>query len=137
MAHKTLIGGTAYEIGGGKTPVGGTAYSIDKGKTLVGGTAYEIAFASPITVVITGTGLDTKTYVQINGTQYSAATTLEIEPGTSIYVCAYSRGGGKISFNGTSVDDDNSSYTATYTFVPDCDVVNIALSSSSATITTS
>ena len=44
MAHKTLINGTAYEIGGGKTLVGGTAYSIDKGKTLVGGTAYEIGF---------------------------------------------------------------------------------------------
>ena len=44
MAHKTLIGGTDYEISGGKTLVNGTAYSIDKGKTLVGGTAYEIPF---------------------------------------------------------------------------------------------
>ena len=44
MAHKTLIGGTAYEISGGKTLVNGTAYSIDKGKTLVGGTAYEVGF---------------------------------------------------------------------------------------------
>ena len=44
MAHKTLIGGTAYEVSGGKTLVGGTAYSIDKGKTLVGGTAYEVGF---------------------------------------------------------------------------------------------
>jgi len=47
MAQKTLIGGTAYEISGGKTLVGGTAYSIDKGKTLVGGTAYEIPFVQP------------------------------------------------------------------------------------------
>lgn len=47
MAHKTLIGGTAYEITGGKTLVNGTAYSIDKGKTLVGGTAYEIGFGFP------------------------------------------------------------------------------------------
>ena len=44
MSHKTLIGGTAYEISGGKTLVNGTAYSIDKGKTLVGGTAYEVGF---------------------------------------------------------------------------------------------
>lgn len=44
MAHKTLVGGTAYEISGGKTLVSGTAYSIVKGKTLVGGTAYEIGF---------------------------------------------------------------------------------------------
>ena len=47
MAHKTLIGGTAYEISGGKTLVGGTTYSIDKGKTLVGGTAYEVGFGGP------------------------------------------------------------------------------------------
>lgn len=44
MAHKTLVGGTAYEISGGKTLVSGTAYSIVKGKTLVGGTAYDINF---------------------------------------------------------------------------------------------
>lgn len=46
MAHKTLIGGTAYEISGGKTLVGGTAYSIKNGKTLIGGTAYEMGFDS-------------------------------------------------------------------------------------------
>lgn len=51
MAHKTLIGGTAYEIGGGKTLVGGTAYSIDKGKTLVGGTAYEVGFGGDMATV--------------------------------------------------------------------------------------
>lgn len=48
MAHKTLIGGTSYEISGGKTLVGGTAYSISGGKTLVGGTAYGIGFGTPI-----------------------------------------------------------------------------------------
>lgn len=46
MAHKTLVGGTAYEISGGKTLVGGTAFSIKNGKTLVGGTAYEVGFES-------------------------------------------------------------------------------------------
>lgn len=46
MAHKTLVGGTAYEISGGKTLVGGTAYNISNGKTLVGGTAYTIGFLS-------------------------------------------------------------------------------------------
>lgn len=44
MAHKTLVGGTAYEISGGKTLVDGTAYSIKNGKTLVDGTAYEVGF---------------------------------------------------------------------------------------------
>lgn len=56
MAHKTLIGGTAYEISGGKTLVGGTAYSIDKGKALIGGTAYEIGFDSIDKHVNTATG---------------------------------------------------------------------------------
>lgn len=44
MAHKTLVGGTAYEIKGGKTLVNGTAYEISNGKTLVGGTKYDISF---------------------------------------------------------------------------------------------
>lgn len=44
MAHKTLVGGTAYEISGGKPLIGGTAYSIAGGKALVGGTAYTINF---------------------------------------------------------------------------------------------
>ena len=51
MAHKALIGGTAYEISGGKTLIGGTAYSIDKGKTLVGGTAYEVGFGLPTVIL--------------------------------------------------------------------------------------
>lgn len=46
MAHKTLIGGTAYESTGGKTLVGGTAYSIVGGKTLVSGTAYTLSFSA-------------------------------------------------------------------------------------------
>ena len=55
MAHKTLVNGTAYEIGGGKTLVGGTAYKIDKGKTLVGGTGYEIKFGEFVLVCDVGT----------------------------------------------------------------------------------
>ena len=45
MAHKTLIGGTAYNIIGGKSLVSGTSYNIKGGKTLVGGTGYSISFA--------------------------------------------------------------------------------------------
>lgn len=43
MAHKTLIGGTAYEIKGGRTLVGGTGYDIKSGRTLVGGTGYDVS----------------------------------------------------------------------------------------------
>lgn len=44
-AHKTLVGGTAYTVKGGKCMVGGTVYNILKGKTLIGGTGYDITFA--------------------------------------------------------------------------------------------
>ena len=55
MGHKTLIGGTAYEISGGKTLVDGTAYGISGGKTLIGGTAYDVSFArDPITIFAKG-----------------------------------------------------------------------------------
>ena len=46
MAHKTLIGGTAYDITGGRTLIGGTGYDITKGRTLIGGTGYNINFAT-------------------------------------------------------------------------------------------
>jgi hypothetical protein len=44
MAHRTLIGGTAYSITGGKSMVSGTSYSIAGGRTLIGGTGYDISF---------------------------------------------------------------------------------------------
>lgn len=44
MGHRTLIGGTAYNISGGKSLVSGTVYNISNGKTLVGGTAYNVNF---------------------------------------------------------------------------------------------
>ncbi len=47
MAHKTLIGGTSYEITGGKTLVDGTSYSVKNGKVLVDGTEYDISFVLP------------------------------------------------------------------------------------------
>lgn len=45
MAHKTLIDGTAYEIGGGRVKVGGTGYKISAGKTMFKGTGFDISFA--------------------------------------------------------------------------------------------
>lgn len=43
-AHKTLVGGTAYTVQGGKCMVNGTVYNILKGRTLIGGTGYDITF---------------------------------------------------------------------------------------------
>lgn len=84
MAHKTLIGGTAYEISGGKTLVNGTAYSIKNGKTLVDGTAYEVGFRPAVaTITITGSGGE-YAYATIGGVSYKTATTIEVPFGTSI-----------------------------------------------------
>lgn len=44
MAHKVLIGGTAYDTKGGRCLVNGTGYAIKKGRTLIGGTGYNISF---------------------------------------------------------------------------------------------
>lgn len=54
MAHKTLIGSTAYEIKGGKTLIDGTAYKIESGKTLVDGTTHDIGFN--VTIEFSGNG---------------------------------------------------------------------------------
>ena len=76
MAHKTLIGGTAYEIKGGKTLIDGTAFSIKSGKTLVDGTAYEVGFAKPATITLSftktgGRTVGEVTSVVIKGVDYS------------------------------------------------------------------
>jgi hypothetical protein len=44
LSHKTLVGGTAYNITGGKSMVSGTSYDIVGGRTLTGGTGYDISF---------------------------------------------------------------------------------------------
>ena len=46
MSHKTIIGGTLYDVKAGKCLVDGTAYSIQKGRTLVDGTGEDIVFSS-------------------------------------------------------------------------------------------
>lgn len=50
MSHKTTIGGTVYDVTGGKCLVNGTVYSIKKGRTLVGGTGYDVTFAPDVSL---------------------------------------------------------------------------------------
>ena len=86
MAHKPLIGGTAYEIVGGKDLIGGTVYEKDHGKTLVGGTAYEVGFGSSVIVnVIIPSGC-TNGYPTIDGIEYKASGTYEALESISIRV---------------------------------------------------
>lgn len=56
MAHKTLIGGTAYNIIGGRSMVNGTGYSIASGRTLINGTGYNINFESGAVAMLYTTG---------------------------------------------------------------------------------
>ena len=112
MAHKTLIGGTAYEISGGKTLIGGTAYSIAKGKTLVGGTAYEVGFAEEVTVTLDRScgGLSGTIKVTINGKTYSggmmntSVVKVNVPIGTKVQVSITPSGSkGYLTINGTTV----------------------------------
>ena len=130
MAHKTLIGGTAYDTKGGKCLVGGTGYSIKKGRTLVGGTGYDVSFAAPVfTVQIKGLGYDSLSYVTIDGTNYTnksyEQSTFELEEGT-IVTCTVktsnpSRYTAKVTLNGTVVARSSatahSAVTVTYEYV--------------------
>lgn len=94
MAHKPLIGGTAYEIGGGKDLIGGTVYAKDHGKTLVGGTVYEVGFApseAKITINTTfpsnitdGSSPTAYAYIEIDGVKYGTATEIVVPVGTVI-----------------------------------------------------
>lgn len=57
MGQKVEVGGTGYDLKGGKPLIGGTAYAIKKGRTLIGGTGYDISFASgvPLSELTPGT----------------------------------------------------------------------------------
>lgn len=44
MGHKTLIGGTSYDVSKGKVMIGGTSYSIKNGILLKDGTQYGVNF---------------------------------------------------------------------------------------------
>ena len=56
MAHKTLVGGTSYNVTSGTSMVRGTMYSIAKGKTLVRGSEYDINFGPVKTAMLYSDG---------------------------------------------------------------------------------
>lgn len=128
MAHKPLIGGTAYEIKGGKTLIDGTAYSIKSGKTLVGGTAYEVGFGADTAIVrlMSDTFEDGNyasayiNYITPDGDTGSLSTagTYELPIGTSITCSLKFRGKDRASlsiyFNGDNVE--SSQTDASYSF---------------------
>ena len=127
MAHKTLIGGTAYEVSGGKTLIGGTAYSIKNGKTLVGGTVYEVAFAENVMVVIARGYYEPNSEVSrvtINGVVYDGSEVCEIPVEVGTFIECYVKAGSSNSY--ISVNDvkviENTTGTYTYTATTNCTI---------------
>lgn len=129
MAHKTLIGDTAYEITGGKTLVKGTVYSIKSGKTLVKGTAYEVGFVENLTVTMTQANPNNVTaHISWDGGSASTPGTYQVPAGTEMRAYISHKGNltdvlPYIIFNGTSVGTSGSegsyndpTYFADYTF---------------------
>nr|DAH37825.1 MAG TPA: hypothetical protein [Caudoviricetes sp.] len=55
MAHKVLIGGTAYAVAKGRTLVNGTGRDIKKGRTVINGAGYDIAFGAPLKWLLNAT----------------------------------------------------------------------------------
>lgn len=126
MAHKTLIGGTSYEVSGGKAMIGGTGYDIASGKTLVDGTGYDIMFRIPVTVIngnITSTGGKTIQYAEYEGKRYTDKT-IYVVPGEEVrvYIRASLPGLSNFDFivygvneRGKRVDDSSKEYYLTVT----------------------
>lgn len=125
MAHKTLIGGTAYKINGGKTLVNGAIYDMYYGKTHIDGTNYDIEFGKRAKVKLSkGPYSANANYasVTINGIVYdgSTDTTIKVRKGTVVECFATGGGSGLLSgtgyifINGKQVKGgDNSSYATT------------------------
>ena len=126
MAHKVNIGGTAYEIDGGRTLVNGTGYSIDKGKSMVGGTVYEVGFkGEPVRITLSAAYVKSvgDASVTINGVKYSASThagqTIKIDAfvGDTITCSAAGISNGAVFVNDKSTPIVSAQYGVTYEYV--------------------
>lgn len=124
-ANVCLVNGTAYGVKTGQTLVNGAAQTIYNGRTLVGGTGYDIVLStSGFTVTITGNGMHgsaVRAAVDINGTTYTSAATVEVESGTTIMLrtdAASTRDYTytKITIDGVTVAKGTSSETASYNY---------------------
>lgn len=105
MAHKTLIGGTAYEIKGGRDLIAGTSYQIGRGRTLVNGTAYDVPFAEETVKIAVHNGLEVRNcYVLYNGQRItSGEINVKIGETIVVYVGAIEQNYGRIYLNSVEV----------------------------------
>lgn len=133
MAHKAMIDGKAYEIGGGKIMVDGKVYSLANGKTMVDGTVREIAFGGNPVITITGSGKQGSAQgamVKIGSSQYTSAAVVEVAPGTTITLTVGAKGAGTTarvyvdgaSKAGVSGDSTGSTNIKNYTYTVNGDI---------------
>lgn len=83
MAGKTLIGGTAYTISGGKACISGASHDISQGKTMIGGTVYNINFKKSTKISTLPVGSIVK--LKVNGTSKDFIIVHQGNPSTSVY----------------------------------------------------
>lgn len=111
MAHKTLIGGTAYDVKSGRALISGTGYDIKKGRTLIDGTGYDIKFGVPVGELAVGTSV----YMNVGGVRKEFIIVHQGNPNPAIY---------DASCNGTWLmikdiyDTSESGFTTTTSFDP-------------------
>lgn len=137
MAHRNMVGGTVYDTTGGKTMVGGTVYGIQKGKTMVDGTVREIGFGSKFTINITGTGSTNgaggtaRCYIEVLGTKYATAQSIELDEITEVTLFVMNTYGtsiysSKITVDGETIfESKESGASKSYKFTPTKPVLNV------------
>lgn len=122
MAHKTFIGGTTYEIKGGRTLVNGTGYDIKGGKTLVGGTGYDVGFGEPVTLNIFELQhypIGDRAYVMIDGIKYTGTQLgLQLVVGQVVQIGISAQAAvSSIKIGGETVAQATSAASATYDWI--------------------
>ena len=114
MSQKVMIGGTGYDLKGGKALIGGTAYAIKKGRTLKDGTGYDVKFA-PKLYTVSIESLAVTTFVTVGGVRKLENTITEAEEGTEVSL----NGDMIISSFGVYINGEGVSLTSSnkYTFL--------------------
>jgi hypothetical protein len=95
MSHFVNIGGTAYEVIGGRTLVDGTEREILLGKTLIDGTEYDIPFTKTITLSSNTYNDNRVGFIAIDGVKYTdedcrdSDLVLKVKHGSEVLVYVY------------------------------------------------
>lgn len=111
MSHFVNIGGTEYEVIGGRTLVDGTEREILLGKTLIDGTECDIPFKIKVTINFDSSTTSGHGYIKVDGQTYNfddqsdGSLTVRVPYGSEIYayVGYNTYGSSYIYHNGTMV----------------------------------